>query len=482
MKRITKIIAGIPVLLGVLMTGGCGNLLSQPPSTLSRAISSGPTVSAAQTSVSMVWTTNAPARHILEYGTVSGSYPQTTAASAAADTSHSETLTGLRAGTAYYYRIKHFWDTGAYSVSGEYTAATTAEPTPTLAQKIRGIWMVGGLSGATVATTVNQIDLYDPVLGAWYPSITSFTAGSMTPVSFDGAVGYTRPADGHHLIVVIGGFDSSGVVRNLVQTYDVEGNSWSSGTPMTTPQANINAVGVYDKVYIMGGTTGNAAGAWAGSTTNYQYAVGSTWSTMTAYAAAANSERFTYAYNDTVYNLAGRSGPAAVAASAHDGYSIAANALTTGTTETVMVTPRTGVAGALWVPRSPLTGAAKILLVGGFSSLTGTTSNCIVTLGTTANTATTLFQYLNYPFAAPSAWTAPTNQYPLAIGFGAAGVYRNTLYHFGGTATVVASPTPLASGTVAAYSFDLSNFTNSWTAIANMPVGRYGHSAVTFPQ
>ena len=147
-----------------------------------------------------------------------------------------------------------------------------------------------------------------------------------------------------------------------------------------------------------------------------------------------------------------------------------------------MVTPRTGVAGALWVPQSPLTGPAKILLVGGFSSLTGTTSNCIITLGTTANTATTLFQYLNYPFAAPSAWTAPTNQYPLAIGFGAAAVYQNTLYHFGGTQTVVASPTPLASGTVAAYSFNLSSFTNSWTAITNMPIGRYGHSAVTFPQ
>ena len=304
----------------------------------------------------------------------------------------------------------------------------------------------------------------------------------MTPVSFDGAVGYTRPSDGHHLIIVVGGFDSSGVVRDLVQTYDVETGSWSSGTPMTAPRANVNAVSVYDKVFIMGGTTGNAAAAWAGSTTNYQYTVGSTWSTMTAYAAGNNSERMTYAYNDTVYNLAGRSAAAAVAASAHDGYSIAANALTTGATETVMVTPRTGVAGALWVPQSPLTGPAKILLVGGFSSLTGTTSSCIVSAGTTLNTASALFQYLNYPFAAPSVWTAPASQYPQAIGFGAAAVYQNTLYHFGGTATVVASPAPLASGTVAAYSFNLSNFTNSWTAITNMPVGRYGHCAVTFPQ
>jgi len=37
--------------------------------------------------------------------------------------------------------------------------AETTESPPTLAQKIRGIWMVGGLSGTTVATAVNQVDL-----------------------------------------------------------------------------------------------------------------------------------------------------------------------------------------------------------------------------------------------------------------------------------------------------------------------------------
>jgi hypothetical protein len=368
--------------------------------------------------------------------------------------------------------------------------ATTAEPTPTLAQKIRGIWVVGGVSGTTVSTTVDQLDLFDPVTGIWYPAVTSFTTGSRTPVCFAGAVGYERPLDGHHLILVFGGFDSTGAVRTLVQIYDIESNAWSTGTPLPSARANIYAARVDEKVYILGGTTAAAAVAWSGTAApveyNHQYSIGGdSWIVRVDYAAARNSERFTYVYNDIVYNIGGRSAAAAVTASAHDGYSNTSNLLTTGATEVLMATPRTGVSGAL---RIPATGPAQILLLGGFSALTDaaggiTISNCIMEAAEVqASTSSNLFQYLNYPFVAPSSWQAGT-AYPVSIGFGAAAIYGNTFYNFGGTLSLVSTPSRNASGSAAAYYTDLTTLpANTWTSITNMPVGRYGHSAVTFPQ
>lgn len=451
------------------------------------AISVGPTVTPAQTSLDIVWTTNVAARHLIEYGTAPSTYGESTLTSPAMATGHSETLTGLNAGVTYYYRIRHFWDSGSDTVSGEYTAGTTAEPAPTLAQRIRGVWMVGGVSGGTVGTVVNQIDLFDPVTNAWYPSVTSFTAGGMTPISFGGAVGYTRPVDGHHLIIVIGGFDGAGNTTNAVQIYDVDTNTWSGGTAMTQSRVNFHAVRIYDKVYVLGGS--GAAGAttattpWAGNSTSYEYSIGSSWNTRVAFSATAGTERFTYAYNDVVYNLLGRNGAITFAAAAHDGISVLMNLLTTGVTELVVGAPystRAGVAGAVWAPG---TGPAYVIMVGGYTGITNATGQYFITNNVTGSTPSAQAVALAYPFTAPLAWgTATVPAYPLAIGLGAAAVYGNTFYYFGGTTTLIPAS---ASGSASLYTLALSGLPTilaSWTAGTNMPVGRYGHSAVTFPQ
>jgi hypothetical protein len=450
------------------------------------AIATGPTVTPAQTSLGIVWTTNATARHLIEYDTNSGvPYAYSTIISAASDTNHNVTLTGLSAGTTYYYRIRLFWDGDADTVTAEYPAvATTAEPTPTLAQKIRGIWMVGGLSAGTVGTAIAQIDLFDPVMPAWYQNVTALP----TPVSFGAAVGYTRSSDGHHLIVVIGGFNTAGDTQSIVQIYDVDNGpngTWSSGTSMTQARANIYATLLYDKIYILGGSGAAAATTattlWAGNTTTYEYTIGSTWNTRVAFG-AANTDRFSYAYGDVVYNLLGRNGGATFAASAHDGISVTANALTTGVELVIPAgppnSPRAGVAGAVW---RQSTGPSYLVLIGGYTVMTGSNQYFIpnnVTVSTPQNWA----YALAYPFAAPSTWVALTN-FSQAIGFGAAAIYGNTIYHFGGTTSLIPAS---ASGDATVRYANLTAMPGvTWSSvgpISPMPVGRYGHSAVTFPQ
>jgi hypothetical protein len=362
-----------------------------------------------------------------------------------------------------------------------------ASSTSMLDIKHRGIWMVGGVSGGTVATIVNQIDLFDPVTNTWYPSITSFSAGGMTAVSFGGAVGYARPADGHHLIIVIGGFDGSGNTSNAVQIYDIDTDTWSSGTAMTQARANFYAVRIYDKVYVLGGSGAAAATtattAWAGNTTSYEYTIGSSWNTRVAFSATGGTERFAYVYGDVVYNLLGRNGAATFAAGAHDGISVVTNLLTTGVTELLVAAPystRTGVAGAIW---SPTTGSPYVILVGGYTLITNATGQYFITNNVTASTPSTQAVALAYPFSAPLAWgTATVPVYPVAIGLGSAAVYGNTFYYFGGTTTLIPAS---ASGSVSIYSLALSGLptiTATWVAGANMPIGRYGHAAVTINQ
>lgn len=343
------------------------------------------------------------------------------------------------------------------------------------------IYVVGGLSGTGIGTTVSGIDVYNIDTNSWDTNVTTLP----TPVSFAGAVTYTRPADGHHLLIVVGGFDSSGVVRNLVQIYDIESDSWSYGASMTVPLANINAIRVYDKIFVMGGTTGNSSAAWAATNLTYEYDIGGSWAARTSYGTAA-SERFMYSFNDVIYNIGGRSGAAAVAASAHDGYivALASTAPLTAGGEVAISTARTGIAGAMWVPED---GPARIFLIGGFGAPAGCTTNCIIdNIGILAagSTPQSLAQYLKYPFTGTSTWfTSPTVstmiQYPLNIGFGSAVISGNVLYHFGGTISIVTTPTKLASGTTAAYSTKLTELpVNIWTQLPTMPVGRYGHTAV----
>jgi hypothetical protein len=426
------------------------------------------------TSENITWTTDVATTHMVEYGTISGPpYAYYTTPSGTPVTSHTVALTGLSSLTTYYYRVWNFHTSMPDVVSTQSSFLTLDVTHPTLAEKLRGIWIVGGLSGSLIGTTVGQVDLYDPVTNTWYPNITTLP----TPVSFAAADSYGGK------IYVMGGFNSTGTVQNIVQIYDVANNSWSPAVNnLPTARANIFATFVNGRFYVLGGTTTDATGvAWSGSLTTYEYTPDSPWNTRTNYAAANNSERFSLAFNDVVYNFGGRSAAAAVAASAHDGFSVTANGLTQGT-EVALTAGRTGIAGVLYTPAS---GPAVIAIVGGITVLTNAAAlNNFIVNGTTVSTATNLFQYLYYPFTLPSAWVigGSTGVYPLSLGFASAALYGSKMYVFGGTSSV---QTGVASGLNIVYWFDLTTLATggAWTQLATgMPIGRYGHVAVTVRQ
>jgi len=93
-------------------------------------------------SITISWTTNLPTTHTIDYGTTSGSLTSSTTATVIPSTSHSETITGLSIGKTYYYRINNSHATLGTVSTGVRSFSTA----PTLEQKLRGIWIVGGFS------------------------------------------------------------------------------------------------------------------------------------------------------------------------------------------------------------------------------------------------------------------------------------------------------------------------------------------------
>ncbi len=450
------------------------------------SISSGPTPAyPSYTSLTINWTSSHNSTHVLEYGTANGGpYPFTVANTTPA-LGHSETLTGLATGTTYYYRIRLQWDTGADFVSVQFTATTTSETAPTAAQKARGVWILGGLSGTAVGSTVGAIDLYDPVLNTWYPAAATTTG--YVPVSFAACAAYNGK------LYVFGGFNSAGVVQALVQVYTIATNTWSLGTAMPIAKANINASMLGDRIYILGGTTANAALPWAATATTYEYsATGNSWiATKVAYG-AAGSERFSYAYDGTVYNLGGRTAALTLALT-HDGLLPTTVAQPTNgeldgaaVAELAMSAARTGFTAGIHKPTAT---PAFVYLIGGASVLTATTG-CYVNQGTSGATILNTVQYMHYPFATPRTWVnAGVNPtYPSAIAFGASVVSTALgaprIYHFGGTQVLGVAAAGQPNGYWIPTPPDpQSTWNDNWTAISTTGISaRWGHGAVTLNQ
>ncbi|OHD17886.1 MAG: hypothetical protein A2087_11295 [Spirochaetes bacterium GWD1_61_31] len=451
-------------------------LTNTNPSVL--ALASGPTEVAALTTLQLSWDSNFDCTHLVEYGTVSGTYTMSTVKSITPQTlNHSVTLSGLDPATTYYYRIQLFWNSGDDLVSAEYSEATLTEAAPTVAQKARGVWLLGGLPGSSIGSPIGPVDLYDPVTDTWYAGVTDIPA----PVSF---AGYAA-ASGK--LFVIGGFDASGVASSGVQIYDIAGDSWSTGTSMLLARANINATVSNGKIYVMGGTAGTATTAWAGSVTNYEYNIaGDAWNTRTNFG-ASGSGRFSFALDDVIYNAGGRTA-ATTSSATHDAFVPANNAVSTVALETALSLGRTGLFGAAYAPPD---GASFVILAGGVSTFTGTPA-CFINQGPTAGAVQNLIQFLAAPFYAPSAWTIPTagtTTLPASIAFGAAVISTAftpaRFYIFGGTSLLGAS----AAGSSSVYWCDLPTpptWSVAWTGSAAMAGStvrlRWGHGAVTLNQ
>jgi len=429
-----------------------------------------PTVTSALTSLTIGFTTNQAATTEIRYGTTSGTYTAVAAVSATAAINHSVVISGLSTGTVYYYVVKSTLDGKTYT-SSEYTATTTAED-PSAAKKARGIWLLGGLSGNSFGATVAAVDLYDPVTDSWYGALTSVPV----PVSFAAYAAYGGK------LYVIGGFDTSGILRDLVQIYDTASGTWSNGEAMIYPRANITAAVCSGKIYILGGSTGvNATAGWVGSTTTQEYNMaGNTWtvSALTAFG-TAGTERFSYAYNNVVYNFGGRTTFNGLVTT-HDGYVPSFNLLLSTSTEVVLPAARAGLSGAVYAPSN---NDAFVMMIGGASALSA--PNSFVRDGVVSATLTNTVYCLAAPFMTPSVWRTATTPYPDTIAFGSAVVSTAMsparIYQFGGINTFSTSTIGLDNCNWSAVPDSTAAWATAWTSVT-MPRGRWGHGAVTFNQ
>jgi hypothetical protein len=417
------------------------------------------------------WTSAFSYAATITYGTASNSYTGL-ATEGAATTSHSLTLTGLPTSTVYYYRIR---ESVNYS-SGEYSYTTATPTTPTLQQKLRGIWIVGGLTGASYNTPTAQVDFYDPVTSTYFYNYTTMN----TAVSFMG-VESIEVTQTDHRIYVFGGFNSTGNPVTTIQMYSIELGTWTTMS-ITLPavRANVFAERLNGRIYILGGTSTPAVTTNYGATnTAYYYVPNATSSadsinTLVTTLSAACSDRNTAAYGDTVYYFGGRTAYGTPSAA---NYGLA---VTAGVNNVAMgALARTGMAYSLWAPSG---GTPRILTAGGFSGLTIANAGGAFIGNATVTTPVNTCNYFNHAFT-----TSTTLQsLPTVMAEGAAAIASNgtndLFIHFGGLPTA-SSFVP----TNAIYSLLLdTNFAaNAWSTVTPTmsPLGstvpaRWGHAAV----
>jgi len=170
-KRISAVLLSTLVVVAVLCSIAPSPVLAAAP-----VIDNVQPVGVTETGAVITWTTDINATGNVEYGTTSGSYPNSapTPADASADsTLHAVVLSGLSAGTTYYYRVKSSNLVDPESVSAEYSFQTESFT-------ISGIAVpVVGVTSATVTWNTSTLATSNVEYG------TTAAYGSSAPVPAD---------------------------------------------------------------------------------------------------------------------------------------------------------------------------------------------------------------------------------------------------------------------------------------------------------
>src|SRR5713101_6604995 len=183
-----------------LALAGCAGLVSGTsttgnPSPSALDITNVQTGSVTTASSQVIWTTNVPANSSVDYGTTP-SYGTSTPIDSSMVTSHQVTLSGLAAGTTYYYQVNstdstnnhgksfgHSFATRGFSISGTINPANGgSEATLTLGGAANATTTADGLGNYTFAGLPNGT----------YTVVPSHAGFTFTPTSQSAAVNGTN--------------------------------------------------------------------------------------------------------------------------------------------------------------------------------------------------------------------------------------------------------------------------------------------------
>lgn len=372
------------------------------------------------------------------------------------------------------------------------TELALLQGSPTLEQKMRGIWIIGGTADIAGTTIIPQIDLYDPVTSTWYPNVAAGASGTYPPSAFNMAASVAGK------IYVMGGATSTVAPTSSVYEYNVASNSWSTkaSIPVTLVGASAYAQGNY--IYLIGGTT--AANTTTNVvTTHYKFdptggGGAGVWSTVPPAAYATARSSMAVANFDGVVVHAGGRIAGGGGSNLNNMYIINSDAYVAGV---VLTSARAGMAYAGYAGVN----GTYFFLVGGASTFGAVaTAYFGLTTITYVTQASSFIVYLPPSTAASGILTGtvhPSFQGTVTgLVFASAAVspYNGTssvdptLYVFGGFKTTAGPTTNSVTNEV--YSITANGVTSgalyasgaTWTIRTVMPRARYGHSSVIVNQ
>jgi type VI protein secretion system component Hcp len=329
-QGLTGLTPGTTYHFRVLSRDAAGNLATSSDHTFvttyadaTAPVISSPSVSSVtQTTATISWTTDEPADTQLEYGTMT-SYGTFTPLDQTLVTSHSQTLTGLTAGTLYHFRIRARDASMNLAISGDFNFVT-ANDSDTTPPDISGVTASAiTASSATILWTTSEAA--DSQVE--YGPTTAY--GSATAILSNAATSHARQ---------LTGLAAGTLYHYRVKSRDAAGNLTTSvDYSFTTTDGTDTTPPVISAVSALGITSGGATIVWAtneaadsqveyGNTTGYGSATA-----LNAQGVTSHSQALTGLSGETVYHYRVKSRDAAGNLTVSDDYTFTTLADSDGT-------------------------------------------------------------------------------------------------------------------------------------------------------
>lgn len=385
-------------------------------------------------------------------------------------------------------------------MAADHVWSFSVEAGPTLAQKLRGIWVIGGSGNISGTDIKEELDLYDPVTDEWFGDVAATATGdTYVPSAYGMAVYMTGK------IYVMGGATDYATLTNRVQVYDIAANTWTTMTSLPGLRASAITYTEGDQVYLVGGANSVTASNTAGVPTHHRFdptGVGAWYTTHPTYTTtptlAVLGTATTTRIGCSFFNISGNISHAGgkLTTTAHtfrnynDIYQWSYNAYTTSIAERTLNTARAFMASSGYAGSH----GTFFFMAGGVIAITHVANNMFFNFSSMnyVAPANSFIVYLPPSETATGmliGGTCPsfvtTNSTGVAFHAGVVSPYNGstaedpTFYIFGGiqNRTIISTDVSAisANGTVTASS---TYTTSGWVTKTPMPRGRFGHSVV----